>query len=85
VLLPSGSDTVRRPCRAGPSLTELTTTPGKIFSEESEIYLNKFKLNAILATSFGFVNNFHHEICEFLQNGIGIMSYDAILIENIVS
>jgi hypothetical protein len=85
VLLPSGSDTVRRPCRAGPSLTVLTTTPSKIFSEEFEIYLNKFNLNAILATSFGFVNQFGHEICEFWQTSIGIMSYDVILIENTVS
>ena len=29
VLLPSGPDTVRRSCRAGPSLTEPTTTPVK--------------------------------------------------------
>ena len=82
MLLPSGSDTVRRSCRAGPSLTVPTTTPVKIFSEEFEIYLKKFNLNAILTTSFGFVNNFDHEICEFCQNCIGIMSYDTILQED---
>lgn len=84
MLLPSGSDTVRRPCRAGPSLTVLTTTPGKNFSEESGIYLNKFNLKAILTTSFCFVNQFDHEISEFCQNRIGILSYDAILSENMI-
>ncbi len=79
MLLTSASDTVRRSCRAGPSLTEPTTTPKPKFFRMNRISSQKFNLEGIVATINETVNQSSDKFGRFYKFGrkVPLERFDA--------